>query len=127
MKIDKCITVPKFIFDKLHKLKVILITCKWRPDFIEFRNKAPVVVGSTLDFLPYCSSCYSGEYVTSKDGKKNCFCGQCGESLDWSAFNSMKKAEEELARKLQEYHDEFGGKEVYIPIKELESISNKQL
>ncbi|MBQ7344503.1 MAG: hypothetical protein IJW45_00385, partial [Oscillospiraceae bacterium] len=27
--------------------------------------------------------CGSGEYLTNEDGDKNCFCGQCGQALDW--------------------------------------------
>lgn len=31
-----------------------------------------------------CPRCGSGEYLTNEDGSKNCFCGQCGQALDWT-------------------------------------------
>lgn len=33
---------------------------------------------------PECPRCGSGEYLTNEDGNKNCFCGQCGQALDWT-------------------------------------------
>lgn len=31
-----------------------------------------------------CPRCGSSEYLTNEDGNKNCFCGQCGQALDWT-------------------------------------------
>lgn len=30
-----------------------------------------------------CSSCGSGEYLHNEDGNRCCFCGQCGQAIDW--------------------------------------------
>lgn len=30
-----------------------------------------------------CPSCGSGEYLHNEDGNRCCFCGQCGQAIDW--------------------------------------------
>lgn len=42
--------------------------------------------GVSIDDLS-CPSCGSGEYLHTEDGKKNLFCGQCGQAIDWGDDN----------------------------------------
>lgn len=38
----------------------------------------------TDDNILACPCCGSGEYLENEDGNENRYCGQCGQSLDWS-------------------------------------------
>lgn len=32
-----------------------------------------------------CPTCGSGEYLYNEDGNRCCFCGWCGQAIDWNA------------------------------------------
>lgn len=40
-----------------------------------------------------CPCCGSGEYLHNEDGKKNSFCGQCGQAIDWGEEGGLVYAD----------------------------------
>lgn len=39
----------------------------------------------------YCQRCGSGEYLENEDGNRNNYCGQCGQRIDWDAWDRLEK------------------------------------
>lgn len=40
----------------------------------------------------YCQKCGSGEYLENEDGNRNNYCGQCGQRIDWAAYDAAIEA-----------------------------------
>lgn len=40
----------------------------------------------------YCQKCGSGEYLENEDGNRNEYCGQCGQRIDWAAYDAAIEA-----------------------------------
>ena len=40
----------------------------------------------------YCQKCGSGEYLENDDGNRNEYCGQCGQRIDWAAYDAAIEA-----------------------------------
>ena len=36
----------------------------------------------------YCQKCGSGEYLENEDGNRTEYCGQCGQRIDWAAYDA---------------------------------------
>lgn len=36
----------------------------------------------------YCQKCGSREYLENEDGNRNEYCGQCGQRIDWAAYDA---------------------------------------
>lgn len=40
----------------------------------------------------FCQKCGSGEYLENEDGNRNEYCGQCGQRIDWAAYDAAIEA-----------------------------------
>lgn len=40
----------------------------------------------------YCQKCGSREYLENEDGNRNEYCGQCGQRIDWAAYDAAIEA-----------------------------------